>query len=67
MNATEEMNEGNEPLHLSQLLTQGSVAELYENEDPTLAEAARDTKKIKQQEKEKGIARKQKSPMKMLK
>ncbi|MED6151655.1 hypothetical protein PIB30_084526 [Stylosanthes scabra] len=41
MNATEEMNDGNKPLHLSQLLTQGSVAELHQNEEPTLAEAIR--------------------------
>ncbi|MED6222135.1 hypothetical protein PIB30_061484 [Stylosanthes scabra] len=39
MNANEEMHEANEPLHISQLFTQGSVAELQQHEEPTLAEA----------------------------
>ncbi|MED6129923.1 hypothetical protein PIB30_112755, partial [Stylosanthes scabra] len=62
MNATEEMNEKNKPLHLFQLLTQGSVAELHQNEESTLAEAIRGIKKRKQQEKEEWNSKKAKKP-----
>ncbi|MED6176698.1 hypothetical protein PIB30_090698 [Stylosanthes scabra] len=62
MNATEKMYEGNEPLHLSQLLAQGSVTGLHQNEEPTLAEAVKGIKKRKQQEKQARDRKKAKKP-----
>ncbi|MED6175509.1 hypothetical protein PIB30_079030 [Stylosanthes scabra] len=62
INATEEMHEGNEPLHLSQLLTQGFIAEVHQNEEHTLAEAVKGINKSKQQEKEERNNKKAKNP-----